>query len=113
MKSVSHAKIAPPRLHRAIPRERLFNRLDSLADYPVTWISSPAGSGKTTLIANWLDDRKLSCLWYQIDAGDGDIATFFYYLGLAAKKAAPKKAARKTAVKKAAKKATKKAVKKS
>ena len=27
--------------------------------------------------------RKLPALWYQVDLGDADIATFFYYLGLA------------------------------
>mgnify|MGYP001567999601 FL=1 len=32
-----------------------------------------------------------SRLWYQIDAGDGDIASFFHYMGLAAKQAAPHK----------------------
>lgn len=29
--------------------------------------------------------RKLSSLWYQADAGDADLATFFHYLGIAAK----------------------------
>ena len=56
----------------------------------MTWLCAPAGSGKTTLVASWLDSRKLPCLWYQVDEGDGDLATFFYYMGLAGKKAAPK-----------------------
>ncbi|MBW7957582.1 MAG: AAA family ATPase [Deltaproteobacteria bacterium] len=37
-----------------------------------------------------MDSRKLPCLWYQVDEGDGDLATFFYYMGLAGKKSAPK-----------------------
>ena len=49
--------------------------------------TGPAGSGKTTTVASYLESRKLPCLWYQIDEGDNDIATFFYYMGLAAKKA--------------------------
>lgn len=53
-------------------------------------MSSPAGSGKTTLISSYLDSRKLHCLWYQCDEGDADPATFFYYMGLAARKAAPR-----------------------
>ncbi|HWR58058.1 MAG TPA: tetratricopeptide repeat protein, partial [Thermodesulfovibrionales bacterium] len=57
----------------------------------VIWVSGPAGSGKTTLVASYLDSRRLPCLWYQLDEGDADIATFFYYMGLAAKKAAPRK----------------------
>ena len=50
-----------------------------------------AGSGKTALTASYLDNGKFPCLWYRMDEGDGDIATFFYYLGLAAKKASPRK----------------------
>jgi len=57
---------------------------------PITWIAGPAGSGKTTLVASYLDVHDSPSLWYQLDTGDSDIATFFYYMGLAAKKAAPR-----------------------
>jgi ATP/maltotriose-dependent transcriptional regulator MalT/DNA-binding SARP family transcriptional activator len=57
----------------------------------VIWISGPAGSGKTTLVSSYLDTNKIPCLWYQIDEGDSDIATFFSYMGMAAKKAAPRR----------------------
>lgn len=56
----------------------------------VTWISGPAGSGKTMLVASYLDANRFPCLWYKVDAGDNDCATFFYYMGLAVKKAAPR-----------------------
>jgi ATP/maltotriose-dependent transcriptional regulator MalT len=55
------------------------------------WVSGPPGSGKTVLLSSYIDFRKLPCLWYQIDEGDSDIATFFYYMGLAVKKAVPHK----------------------
>ncbi len=84
------AKITRPRCGEPFPRTRLFRLLDAGRKRPVTWVTAPAGAGKTTLIASWLDSRKLPCIWYQIDEGDSDIATFFYYLGLAAKKAAPR-----------------------
>src|SRR4029453_4443322 len=41
-------------------------------------------AGKTTLVASYLESRQLQGYWYQVDSGDADPATFFYYLGLAA-----------------------------
>jgi len=88
---VSIAKITPPKCVSLLPRERLYRQLDASAEYPITWVSAPAGSGKTTLISAYLADRKIPRIWYRVDHGDADIATFFYYMGLAAKKAAPHK----------------------
>jgi LuxR family maltose regulon positive regulatory protein len=85
------AKITRPRIRGVFPRERLFALLEETRKYPVTWISAPAGSGKTTLAASFIETNKIPCLWYQVDEGDADIATFFNYLGMAAKKAAPQK----------------------
>jgi LuxR family transcriptional regulator, maltose regulon positive regulatory protein len=87
---VSLAKISPPRIRNVVLRPRLFDLVDSFGDCPITWISAPAGSGKTTLVASYLSKKKLESLWYQIDERDTDQATFFYYMGLAAAKAAPR-----------------------
>ena len=83
-------KLSPPRSEGIFPRERLFRLLDKEMDSPIVWVTGPPGSGKTSLIASYLAVRHLPCLWYQVDERDADIATFFYYLGMAAKKAAPK-----------------------
>jgi len=88
---ISTAKIIRPALTEIYHRERLFSLLDDCLKRPVTWVAGPGGSGKTTLVSSYIDSRKTPCLWYQIDQGDADIATFFYYLGLAAKRAAPRK----------------------
>lgn len=64
--------------------------MDAQRGCSVLWVSGPPGSGKTTFVSSYLSTRKLPCLWYQVDEGDGDIASFFYYMGLAAKKAAPR-----------------------
>lgn len=90
-RSFSMAKITHPRTSGAFPRKRLFRLLDECRESPVVWVSAPAGSGKTTLVASYLSDRNLNSIWYRIDEGDGDIATFFYYMGLAAKKGTPRK----------------------
>ena len=90
-KPASLSKITRPVLADILQRKRLFRELDSGLKRPVVWVSGPGGSGKTTLVTSYLDSRRLPCLWYQIDSGDADISTFFYYMGLAARKAAPRK----------------------
>jgi LuxR family maltose regulon positive regulatory protein len=78
------AKTTRPTQTGVLVRRRLVRRLDLARKKPVTWIWAPPGAGKTTLVASYVAERKSRGLWYQIDEGDGDIATFFYYLGLAA-----------------------------
>lgn len=88
-RQISVNKISRPRMTGIFSRERLFARMDHAFERPVVWVSGPGGSGKSTLVASYLDARSLPCIWYQVDAGDADVATFFYYMGLAVKKAAP------------------------
>lgn len=78
------AKITPPKADGALLRPRLFSLLDKGRKKRVIWVSGAAGSGKTTLVASYLTQRKLPFLWYQVDQGDADVSTFFYYMGLAA-----------------------------
>ena len=87
----SIAKIIRPGTKGIYPRKRLFRLLDRGRKFPIIWVTGPPGSGKTSLIGSYLDARKLPCLWYQIDERDADIASFFYYMGMAATKAAPKR----------------------
>lgn len=77
------AKTTRPRMSGVLPRERLFERLEQARERPITWLTGPPGCGKTTLMANYLEERGTGGLWYQIDAGEADVATFFYYMGLA------------------------------
>jgi ATP/maltotriose-dependent transcriptional regulator MalT/two-component SAPR family response regulator len=83
------AKITPPRLGEYYQRKGLFQKLDQYRDTPSVWISGPAGSGKTMLAASYLKERRIDCLWYQVDTRDADPATLFYYIGLAAKHHSP------------------------
>lgn len=79
------AKLTRPRVHDAVPRERLFARLDQeRSRRSALCVVGPPGAGKTTLVASWLDARQHDGIWFQVDPGDGDLATFFYHLRLGA-----------------------------
>ncbi|MBP2676414.1 MAG: malT [Deltaproteobacteria bacterium] len=88
---IHKAKITRPQFRGSLPRERLFRRLDGARDWPVTWVSGPPGSGKTTLVSGYIESRKLPCLWYRIDKGDADPVMFFKHLGVATQAAFPAK----------------------
>ena len=84
--TINLAKTTRPSLTTVLPRERLFALLDQGSERSIAWVVGPPGSGKTTLISNYLETRKLDHLWYQTDHEDTDVATFFYYMGRAALK---------------------------
>ena len=83
---MAFAKITRPTSIATLIRPRLFRWLDHAGKKTVTWLWAPPGSGKTTLVASYLATRNLRTIWYQVDEGDNDVATFFYYLGQAAPK---------------------------
>ena len=84
-------KITHPVLSGIFQRKRLFQLIESSRDRPVIWISGPPGSGKTSLVASYIEAEQIPSLWYRVDEGDADIATLFYYMSLSSKKIAPLK----------------------
>lgn len=85
------AKLTTPHLGKVYLRTRLFQALDAARDKPVTWISAPGGSGKTLLVASYLKQNKIKPWWYQVDEGDAELASFFYYLGRLDKQVNPRR----------------------
>jgi LuxR family maltose regulon positive regulatory protein len=79
-------KISRPHLPRVYQRTRVFARFDELAESAGLWVSGPAGAGKTTAIASFLEAREQVFGWYDLDAGDAEPATLFHYLTLLAAK---------------------------
>jgi DNA-binding SARP family transcriptional activator len=85
------AKVTCPTPTGYFPRHRLYRLLDKARKAPVLWVTGPPGCGKTALVSSYIASRRLPCLWYKVDEADADLSTFFYYLGLAARKAAPRR----------------------
>ena len=72
------SKMKRPEATKTLKRKRLFNKLDAGRKRPVTWISGPAGSGKTELVSSYIEDRDIDHIWYNVDSSDIDISSFFF-----------------------------------
>ena len=74
-------KIAPPATERRLMRGRLLADLgESLACCSATVISGRAGTGKTTLAADFASGAGRAAAWYKVEAPDADLPVFFKYL---------------------------------
>src|ERR671917_2175836 len=75
------AKLYVPRGRAdAVPRPRLYERLEEGARHELTIVSAPAGFGKTTLLADWSWRSELPVAWVSLDERDDDPVRFFLYL---------------------------------
>lgn len=57
-----------------VPRDRLVDLLDDLADYAVTALVAPAGAGKTALASDWVRRGRRPSAWLALDESDRDPA---------------------------------------
>ena len=77
-------KLTPPEpAHGTVTRRRLIALLNQHARRcPVTLLSGPAGSGKTTLAAGWRLSQGAGrpIAWLTLDEYDDDPATFWRYV---------------------------------
>ncbi len=74
-------KLQQPRVHPdLIQRPHLVARLNRGLDRRVTLISAQAGAGKTTLMAQWLEEVPNAGAWLSLDMHDNDLALFVGYL---------------------------------
>ena len=70
----------PPLRRNAVERPRLLRMLSSGQNRPLISISGPAGSGKTSLVCQWLRAQRLPVTWYSINKSDNTLDVFYQYL---------------------------------
>ena len=72
----------PPQRSNLVPRPRLAARLGEALHlgHRLTLISAKAGSGKTTVVSEWLHQQDRPAAWLSLDASDNDPRRFFSYL---------------------------------
>ncbi|MFP4346322.1 MAG: LuxR C-terminal-related transcriptional regulator [Anaerolineales bacterium] len=83
MKGLLATKVRPPALPAArVRRPQLLQRLDDglALGRPLTLVSAPAGFGKTTCIAGWVQALERPVAWLSLDPADDDPLRFFTYL---------------------------------
>jgi ATP/maltotriose-dependent transcriptional regulator MalT len=73
-----------------LARRRLWDLLDAGLSKRLTVISAPAGYGKTTVVAQWLDRCPMPSAWLSLDRFDSEPERFFRYLIAALRGVAPK-----------------------
>jgi LuxR family transcriptional regulator, maltose regulon positive regulatory protein len=72
-----------------VPRPRLTEWLNEGLHRKLTLISAPAGSGKTTLVGEWVAGVERPAAWLSLDEGDNDPTRFLTYLVAALQTVAP------------------------
>lgn len=63
-----------------ISRTKLIEQLNSGSERKLTLVSAPAGYGKTTLLADWIEQHSTPVCWISLDAQDNNLKRFFSYL---------------------------------
>lgn len=67
---------APQRRKDVLRRVRLIDRLHQNLHRKLTFVSAPAGYGKTTLLVDFATDVDAHVCWYRISPEDGDLVQF-------------------------------------
>lgn len=74
-------KITIPGSQPRVSRPRLLRVLhDNLSSFAVTIINGRAGTGKTTLTADFARQARRAVAWYKVDAAESDLREFMEYL---------------------------------
>jgi LuxR family maltose regulon positive regulatory protein len=84
--SILATKFIPPALPiHLVNRSRLIDRLNS----PITFVTAPAGYGKSTLVSQWLRQEQVPFIWMALDNSDDDPVWFWQVVFTAISKVLP------------------------
>jgi LuxR family maltose regulon positive regulatory protein len=83
--------IVPPARSGLVDRYRVRDRIESglAGGSRLLLVSAPAGSGKTTLVQEWIAGQERPVAWYALDEGDNDPVRFWNYFVAAVQKHIP------------------------
>jgi LuxR family transcriptional regulator, maltose regulon positive regulatory protein len=88
-------KLAIPQVPASlVPRARLIAGLHEGIAHQLVVVSTPAGFGKTTLLATWAREVGMPVAWLSLDQDDNDPARFWRYVAAAVDQAHPRAGAR-------------------
>jgi len=74
-------KIGIPRIRPdLLPRSHLLGRLEEATSRDFVLVSTPAGFGKTTLLASWAKSTERPLTWLSLDRDDNDPGRFWRYI---------------------------------
>jgi LuxR family transcriptional regulator, maltose regulon positive regulatory protein len=83
-RDVLATKLHTPRPRREfLSRTRLLERLTEGVTRELTLVCTPAGFGKTTLLADWARQEQRPVAWLSLDAGDNDPTRFWRHVAAA------------------------------
>jgi LuxR family transcriptional regulator, maltose regulon positive regulatory protein len=83
-------RLTPPPLGQGfVPRSRLRARLGQAPQYALTLITAPAGSGKSSLLAEWAKDQVPLATWLSIEPELNDPVRFWRYVSVALQASLP------------------------
>jgi hypothetical protein len=79
--SILTTKLFIPTYHPGlVSRQHLIQKLDAGQERRLILVSAPAGYGKTTLLAEWVNQQAVSACWVSLDEQDNNPGCFFSYL---------------------------------
>jgi LuxR family maltose regulon positive regulatory protein len=75
--------VLPTKLHKPKLSDSVISRTELLRNSQwasVILVCAQAGSGKSTIVSDWLSKQDRSHSWYSLDEWDNDLTQFFSYL---------------------------------